>query len=79
MTYADDDPLNDSKGEYLIELGRTDYFAKPYNVVIDNGYSGVVCVDGTYNVVGYGSFDKVGTTSYIISRTFTLADIEKML
>ena len=79
MTYADDDPSNDSKGEYLIELGRTDYFAKPYNAVIDNGYSGVVCVDGTYNVVGYGSFDKVGTTSYIVSRTFTLADIEKML
>ena len=71
MTYADDDPSNDSKGDYLIELGKTDYFAKPYNAVIDNGYSGVVCVDGTYNVVGYGSFDKVGT--------FTLADIEKML
>lgn len=79
MTYADNDPSNDSKGDYLIELGKTDYFAKPYNAVIDNGYSGVVCVDGAYNVVGYGSFDKVGTTSYIISRTFTLADIEKML
>ena len=79
MSYADDDPSNDKKGKYLIELGRTDYFAKPYNAVIDNGYSGVVCVDGTFNVVGYGSFDKVGTTSYIISRTFTLADIEKLL
>ena len=79
MSYADDDASNDEKGEYLIELGRTDYFAKPYNAVIDNGYSGVVCVDGTFNVVGYGSFDKVGTTSYIISRTFTLADIEKLL
>ena len=79
MSYADDDASNDKKGEYLIELGRTDYFAKPYNAVIDNGYSGVVCVDGTFNVVGYGSFDKVGTTSYIISRTFTLADIEKLL
>lgn len=79
MSYADDAPSNDKKGEYLIELGRTDYFAKPYNAVIDNGYSGVVCVDGTFNVVGYGSFDKVGTTSYIISRTFTLADIEKLL
>ena len=79
MSYADDDASNDNKGEYLLELGRTDYFAKPYNAVIDNGYSGVVCVDGTFNVVGYGSFDKVGTTSYIISRTFTLADIEKLL
>lgn len=79
MSYADDDASNDSKGEYLIELGKTDYFAKPYDAVIDNGYSGVVCVDGTFNVVGYGSFDKVGTTRYIISRTFTLAEIEALL
>ena len=79
MSYADEDPSNDSKGEYLIELGKTDYFAKPYDVVRDNGYSGVVCVDGTFNVVGYGSFDKAGITRYIISRTFNLADIEKLL
>ena len=72
LSYADEDPLNDSKGEYLIELGKTDYFAKPYDVVRDNGYSGVVCVNGTFNVVGYGSFDKAGITRYIISRTFSL-------
>lgn len=79
MSYANDDASDDSKGEYLIELGKTDYFAKPYQAVIDNGYSGVVCVDGTFNVVGYGSFDSAGTTRYIISRTFTLAQIEAML
>lgn len=79
MSYADDDASNDAKGEYLIELGKTDYFAKPYDAVIDNGYSGVVCVNGRFNVVGYGSFDEVGTTRYIISRTFTLAEIEAML
>ena len=79
MSYANDDASDDSKGEYLIELGKTDYFAKPYKAVIDNGYSGVVCVNGTFNVVGYGSFDPAGVTRYIISRTFTLADIEAML
>lgn len=78
LSYTDDDAENDTAGDYLIELGRTAYFAKPYGAVIDNGYSGVVCVDGRFNVVGYGSFDEIGTTRYIISRTFTLAEIEAL-
>lgn len=73
LSYANDDPSDDSKGEYLIELGRTYYPGKPYDVAHDNGYSGVVCVNGVFNVVGYGCFDNTGDDRYIISRTFSLA------
>ena len=73
LSYANDDPSDDSKGEYLIELGRTYYPGKPYDVAHDNGYSGVACVNGVFNVVGYGCFDNTGDDRYIISRTFSLA------
>ena len=73
LSYANDDPSDDSKGEYLIELGRMYYPGKPYDVAHDNGYSGVACVNGVFNVVGYGCFDNTGADRYIISRTFSLA------
>lgn len=75
LSYADDDPSNDSAGDLLIELGKTDYFAKPYDRVLDNGYSGVVVKDGVFNVVGYGCFDATSLFPYIISLTFNLGDV----
>ena len=75
LSYADDDSSNDSAGDLLIELGKTDYFAKPYDRVLDNGYSGVVVKDGVFNVVGYGCFDATSLFPYIISLTFNLGDV----
>ena len=66
LSYANDDPSDDSKGEYLIELGRTYCPGKPYDVAHDNGYSGMACVNGVFNVVGYGCFDNTGADRYII-------------
>ena len=48
LSYADDDPANDTLGDMLIEVG-----AAPN---LDNGYSGVIVKNGTVNLVSYGYF-----------------------
>ena len=58
-------------GDALILLGRE----KDTSANIDCGYSGTVCIDGTFTLVSYGEFDKSATNPYIMAVTFRLSDL----
>ena len=69
MTYADDDPSNDSVGEKFIFVAR-DYKGT------DCGYSGVVFLeDGTAILTSYGRFKVGALNPYIIQAKFKLSDV----
>ena len=58
-------------GDALILLGKE----KDTLTNIDCGYSGTVCIDGTYTLVSYGEFDSSATNPYIMAVTFKLSDL----
>ncbi|MDE6758844.1 MAG: glycoside hydrolase [Clostridia bacterium] len=69
MTYADDDPSNDSVGDEFIFVAR-DYYGT------DCGYSGVVFLeDGTAILTSYGKFKVGALNPYIIQAKFKLSDV----
>lgn len=70
LTYADDDPSNDAKGDALLVLGSNNVLGSPG----DNGYSGTVCQNGTFVMVAYGRFDPWAGNPYIMQVKFRLSD-----
>lgn len=54
------------KGEKVI------VFSSNYNGGADCGYSGTVCVDGTFTMISYGYFDADTKVPYIMSVRFSL-------
>lgn len=72
MSYADDDPSNDTYGDALLVVAKN-YGGKGG---ADCGYSGVVCLeDGTYIMTSYGNFDALALKPYILQAKFKLSDI----
>ncbi|MDE5616277.1 MAG: glycoside hydrolase [Clostridia bacterium] len=70
MSYADDDPTNDTYGDLFIHVGRN------YGGT-DCGYSGVVCLeDGTFVMTSYGKFKVGALNPYIICAKFKLSDVK---
>ena len=63
LSYADDDPANDTLGDMLTEVGGAPN--------LDNGYSGVIVKNGTVNLVSYGYFLEGAVNPCIMSCTFS--------
>ncbi len=69
LSYADDNPANDTDGDFLLEVGGTQ-FGGAYGSGFDNGYSGVVVRNGVVSLVGYGKFIEGRNDPIIMSCTF---------
>lgn len=71
MSYADDDPTNDTFGDTTMIVARN-------YAGTDCGYSGVVCLeDGTFVMHSYGTFTTGALKPYIIQAKFKLSDALK--
>lgn len=69
LSYADDNPDNDTAGDFLIEAGGTQ-FGGVYADGLDNGYSGVVVRNGVVSLVSYGKFTPDCKNPFIMACTF---------